>query len=260
MGVEILKLLEEVITGGGAFASLLTIILAGLLAGVGAYVGSYLRKKGEYEAIRQDFNNALQQLEQQTKVQEGIKHEFEALRLQHTFVRELYAGIETYSIEQAQALRQAYLLLYEPDSAWHQESLGSTTSWADPSKRHYIYQILPGFGAKLSDSSEENVEGKRVWELEGKPLEELVDKAVRTVMEPLRKHIGLLDRETLKEIYDVQHKLLDLKDKAPKERRRGKNTILDVTETAWQFVKADRIAFRLGLIDRTPEERRPDKE
>lgn len=64
-------------------------------------------------------------LKTQTKVTAAIQHEFEiklesfkSLLGQDVFVRELYAdGIRQYSSEQAYALRQAYLVVYEPSAS-----------------------------------------------------------------------------------------------------------------------------------------------
>jgi hypothetical protein len=118
---------------------------------------------------------------------------------------ELYSeGIKEYSSEQAYALRQAYLLLYEPHSSMH----GS----ADKDK-----------DARLED-------------------------AIQLVMHPLRKHLGRLDEPTIRRIYEVQKELLDLRGKSPEEFRKQKNHLFNATEVARQWVKADRIALRLGLI------------
>lgn len=203
---------------------ILTLVFTGLLAGVTAFIVAYARRRGQDRAIEENFEEVLRQLKLQTKATEEIKDGFVKEQNSLAFLREQYAVIAIYSNEQALALRQAYLLLYEPDS------------------------------------SEDNVQGKRVWELEGKPLEALVDKAVGAVMDPLRKNIGQLDEPTSIKIYEVQDKLLGLKDKTPEERDKEKNRVLDATETARQFVQRDKIFVRLGLIDRTLEERRSDKE
>jgi hypothetical protein len=76
-------------------------------------------------ALRERFATVLAQLEAQTKLTESIKYDF-AIELENIkygqgeniFIRDLYAGnIKEYSAEQAYALRQAYLILYEPSSS-----------------------------------------------------------------------------------------------------------------------------------------------
>ncbi len=224
MDAETLKLLQKAIHEGITSASWALLIVAVVAAGLGAFFGSYLKRKGEDTAIRENFTEVLKQLKAQTEVTETIKHKFEvelekmkSLQTQDVFVRELYAsGIREYSSEQAYALRQAYLLLFEP--------LSSAVNSA------------------------------------GKDLEERMDMAIQSVMQPLRKHVGLLDESTIENIYDVQKWLLELKGKAPEELKKSKNDLFNVIDMARQFVKADQIAFRLGLIHRPLANRRPGEE
>lgn len=134
------------------------------------------------------------------------------LQRQGSFLRDLYAqAIKNYSTEQAQALRHAYLLLFEPRS--------STVD-------------------RVPDDFQEQLE-----------------LAIQIVMKPIRKHLGWLDEPTIRKIYSVQHKLLECKGRTPEEMKREKNDLFDVTETARQFVKADKIAFRLGLISQPLEQK-----
>lgn len=90
----------------------------------------------------------------------------------------------------------------------------------------------------------------------GKDPDERVEMAVREVMQPLRQHLGLLDESTMSKMYSIQNELLKLKDRTPDEWKREKNELFNEIELARQFVKADKIAFRLGLISRSLEERK----
>ena len=69
-------------------------------------------------------------------------------------------------------------------------------------------------------------------------------------MEPLRHHIGILDEQTQHKIYAAQHELQKLRDLDDDQFTERKNDVFNATELARQFVKADKIAFRLGLIQR----------
>jgi hypothetical protein len=134
------------------------------------------------------------------------------LQRQDSFIRDLYAQeIKNFSTEQAQALRNAYLLLFEP--------------WSSTVDR------------AAKDSQEQ------------------LESAIQMVMKPLRNHLGWLDELTIRKIYSVQHRLLECKGRTPEEMKREKNDLFDATETARQFVKADKIAFRLGLISQPLEQK-----
>jgi hypothetical protein len=181
---------------------------------------AYLDEKGKHRATKEDFDDFLAQLEKQTKITEGIRKDLQAevarLTEWQVFVRELYVeGIRKYSSEQAQALRQAYLLLFEPES--------STVS------------------------------------VFGKDRQELLDTAIQGIMQPLREHVGVLDESTIKKIYSVQNQLLNLKGRTQDEWKKKKQEFFTETEVARQFIKADKIAFRLGLISRPLRERRLDQ-
>jgi hypothetical protein len=146
---------------------------------------------------------------------ESQLEEIKALQTQDAFVRELYAeNLKKYAGEQAQALRQAYLLLFEPHSS--------------------------------------NVSAV------GKSHEEQLDMAIQMIMQPLRKYAGGLDESTIKKINSVCNYLAEFKGQPPEELRKEKVSIYNETEMARQFVKVDKIAFRLGLIRRPLEERRLD--
>lgn len=181
---------------------------------------AYRDEKGKHRATKEDFDNFLARLEKQTKVTEGIRNDLQADMARLTewlvFVRELYAeGIREYSTEQAQGLRQAYLLLFEPES--------STISLA------------------------------------GKDTKDIFETAIQEIMQPLRKHVGLLDESTIAKIYSVQNWLLEFKRRNPAEWKKKRQDFFTETEKTRQFIKADKIAFRLGLISRPLSERRQDQ-
>jgi hypothetical protein len=77
--------------------------------------------------------------------------------------------------------------------------------------------------------------------------------AVQLVMQPLREHLGILDKATVGKIYSVQNELLDMKGKPADERVRRKLKFFSQTDSAIEYVKADQIAFRLGLITKSLE-------
>ena len=119
------------------------------------------------------------------------------------FIRQHYAGIKEYSSAQAQALRQAYLILFEPKSS-HLSAANAT-------------------------------------------FDERVEFAIQSLLEPVRGHLGILDDLTAKKIYAVANYLRGCKGS---ETKPGKITFYEITETSKRFVKPDRIAYRLGLIER----------
>lgn len=83
-------------------------------------------------------------------------------------------------------------------------------------------------------------------EIIGEDFHTKLDKTIQMVMTPLREHLGILDEGTIRKIYDVQH-YLD-KFKSLDDLKKEKIEFFDKTDMARQFVKADQIAFRLGLI------------
>ncbi len=177
-------------------------------------MGAYLKKKAEHTAVRENFAEALRQLQEQTKVAEGIKSGFseeleklKALLGQNVFIRDLYgSSIKEYSSEQAAALRQVYLILYEPRSS--------------------------------------------MLDVSGKSNDERLDQALNVLMQPFRKYIGVLDEETIAAVYGAHNELLKLRGADPATFLEEKNRVFDTTEVTRQFVKVDRIALRLGLIER----------
>ncbi len=141
----------------------------------------------------------------------------EALHAEDVWVREQYADIKLYSTEQAQGLRDAYLLLFE----------------SNPS---------------TSNIAEGN-------------LDEQLDVAIEMVMKPLRIHLVILDESTKKKIHSIQNYLWGFKGSARPDSTREElinegGKFWRMTEDASKFVTPDQIAYRLGLISSTLEDRR----
>jgi len=214
MDAGLLALIEKAVREGIASQLWLIIVVAVVGSGLGAFLGAYLKKKAEHTAVRENFAEALRQLQEQTKVAEGIKSGFseeleklKALLGQNVFIRDLYgSSIKEYSSEQAAALRQVYLILYEPRSS--------------------------------------------MLDVSGKSNDERLDQALNVLMQPFRKYIGVLDEETIAAIYGAHNELLKLRGADPATFLEEKNRVFDTTEVTRQFVKVDRIALRLGLIER----------
>jgi hypothetical protein len=164
--------------------------------------------------IKQRFDHSLQLNRQQ--IDHSFKTYLEQLKEVYTeqsFKRELYAqGIKEYSTKQAQALRQAYLIVFEPAS--------STTQLASTD------------------------------------LDEQLRTVAETVLQPLREHVGILDESTAAKVYEVHTKLLSFGGRTLDEVKREKQDFFKLTEITRQCVKADKIAYRLGLISRPLEGRR----
>ena len=98
-----------------------------------------------------------------------------------------------------------------------------------------------------------------VFEGDGSEFQKQLDAADKLVMKPPTDHWGILDEVTQKRIYDVHNQLETFRGQPWHEVRLQKNKFLGVTITAGQFVKADKIAFRLGLISHPLKERSADK-
>ena len=74
-------------------------------------------------------------------------------------------------------------------------------------------------------------------------------------MDPLRKYTAVVDEATLRRIYDVQHALLQLKGVTARDLIVKRNEYFNLVDSARQFVVLDRLAYRLGLIERVLERR-----
>jgi hypothetical protein len=87
-------------------------------------------------------------------------------------------------------------------------------------------------------------------DVSGKSNDERLDQALNVLMQPFRQYIGVLDEETIAAIYGAHNELLKLRGADPATFLEEKNRVFDTTEVTRQFVKVDRIALRLGLIER----------
>ncbi|WP_457599059.1 hypothetical protein [Hydrogenimonas sp.] len=77
MDSELLKLIEKAVNDGLTTAAWYVIVISVTAAGVGAFLGSYFRRKGENIATKEDFDQLLNQLKNQTKATEEIKAEIQ---------------------------------------------------------------------------------------------------------------------------------------------------------------------------------------
>lgn len=76
---------------------------------------------------------------------------------------------------------------------------------------------------------------------------ERADCAIQYLLEPLQEYIGILDDFTYRKIYAVTNYLHKIKE--IKQLHNNKITFFEITEASIKFIKADRIAYRLGLIE-----------
>lgn len=97
-----------------------------------------------------------------------------------------------------------------------------------------------------------------VFEEDDSEFQKQLDTAIDQVMKPLRDHLGILDEPTKQRIYDIHNKLQEFNGRQRRELIAEKNDFFNLTVMAEQFVKADKIAFRLGLISHPLEERSMD--
>ncbi|WHZ16952.1 MAG: hypothetical protein OJF52_003803 [Nitrospira sp.] len=74
-----------------------------------------------------------------------------------------------------------------------------------------------------------------------------------TTLAPLRHHLGTVDELTSRKIYAVANYLRDFKGRE-NELTHKKIPFWEITERAKRFVKADKIAYRLGLVNRIMKE------
>ena len=194
----------------------ITIVATLVASAVGAYAGAFLKKRAELRAITENLDEALEQLRLQKEITAKIEHGLTAIRAQDLFIRELYGPlISAYSSEQSDSLRQAYLLLFQPNSS--------------------------------------------SIECEGKSFDTRLTIAINQVMKPLRSNLGVLDKTTSDTIYKVHNELLKLKGCSPEEVAKKKNHIFNMLEVARQLVQLDKLANRIGLIERTLDELREEE-
>jgi hypothetical protein len=157
------------------------------------------RNSEQLEAAKKDYALAI----------ENRRAELTATAGELEYVRQHYAGIKEYSSAEAEALREAFLVLFEPENSRLSANVGSP--------------------------------------------DERLNSAIENVLGPLRRHLGLVDELTAKKIYAVGNYLRNFKGRET-ELTKNKITFWEITERAKRFVKADRIAYRLGLVNRILEE------
>lgn len=73
MDPELVKLIERTVHEGITSATWTILLVAVVSAGVGAFLGSYLKTKAEHLATKEDFDELLTQMKEQTKATETIK-------------------------------------------------------------------------------------------------------------------------------------------------------------------------------------------
>jgi hypothetical protein len=216
---ETLNLLQKAIREGISSASWTMLITAVISAGFGAFLGSYLQRKGEDLAMNENFKEVKKQVTDLAQITEGIKQR---------------SAIELKEMDRIQAQHVFVRELYAPSVREY------SSEQAVGLREAYLLLFEPG--SSLTYSA-------------GKHFEERLDLAIRSVMQPFRKHLGVLDEETHGKIYSVQNYLLELKGKDPEDVKKKMNEFLNLTEEARKSVKANKIAYRLGLIDRPLKER-----
>lgn len=223
MDAKIIELIETSVREGILSSSWIMLILAIVSAAVGGFFGAYLKRKGEDVAIKQNFSNVLEQLKAQKELTESIRYKFE---------------VQLKTMEALQAQHIFVRELYSEGIKEYSSEQGFSLRQA------YLLLYQP-------HSCSSNHKDKR--------LEERLEVAIETVMQPLRKYIGILDESTIKEIYETQDFLLKMRGNDEKEVKRKKNNVFNLTDVARKFVKLDKIAYRIGLIDSQLAERRTEK-
>jgi hypothetical protein len=154
-----------------------------------------------------------------------LQTELEALRLRNN--------------EQLESARKDYSLAIEERKA----KLAATAN-----ELEYIRQYYAGI---MEYSSRQAAALRKVYlDLgEGEPDRAKIDSAYETLMEPLRLHLGLVDESTNQKIYAIANYINDFKDREA-ELKQNKSRLWQITESGRKFVKTDRIAYRLGLVNR----------
>ncbi len=223
MDAKILELIETSVREGILSSSWIILIIAVVSAGVGGFFGAYLKKKGEGIAINENFHNVLEQLKAQKELTEAIRYEFE---------------VQLKMMESLQAQHIFVRELYSEGIKEYSSEQGFSLRQA------YLLLYQP-------HSCSSNHKDKE--------LEERLETAIETVMQPLRKYIGILDEETISEIYKTQNFLLKMRGNDEKEIKRKKNDVFNLTDVTRKFVKLDKIAYRKGLIDSQLVERRQEE-
>lgn len=121
MDPEPLNLIQDAIEKGLTSRIWLVMLLGLICAGAGAFLGSYLKKMGEQRAIKEKFDEVLQQIAAQTEVTQAIKADF--AKDISSFTADLSTDLETlkaclqedlsYKIEVLLPRLDAYKTLWE---------------------------------------------------------------------------------------------------------------------------------------------------
>ncbi len=77
MDSELIQLIEKAVHDGLTSVLWFVIVMSIAAAGIGTFLGSYFRRKGENIATKEDFDQLLKQLKDQTKATEDIKAEIQ---------------------------------------------------------------------------------------------------------------------------------------------------------------------------------------
>lgn len=140
-------------------------------------------------------------------IQHSLEVSLEKMKFSHSdleLFREHYSGIKDYSSIQAEALRQSYLILFEPSASI------------------------------LADADQS--------------LEMRLELAIDNILKPLRSNLGIIDENTAKKIYALANFLRNYKGRA-EELKNKKISIYDMSDSIRKYIKVDRIAYRLGIVN-----------
>jgi hypothetical protein len=160
------------------------------------------------------------QLERVKALHDDQLEKIKSLHSEDVFLREQYAGIKDYSTKQTRALREAYLLIFEP---------GSST--LDIARK--------GFHERLATANQMVMQ----------PLRENQSILDRSTEE----EIYSISRYLLDEFENISQ--ADL----PKALATKKHTFFPMTQKVRDLITPDQIAYRLGLISQTLETRRRER-
>jgi len=147
----------------------------------------------------------------------AINHAFQlhlenvkSMQEENVYLRGLYDDIKDYTKEQAHALRDAYLIMYEPESS----------------------------SIEVSD----------------KDFKQKLEIARQRIMLPLRTNIVRVDAKTKMRIHDINNEFVKYTEKskeskdAEREFQEKKDKFFKEIEECIDFIRVDKVAFRLGLI------------
>jgi hypothetical protein len=148
MDPKLYDALNQAVAAGVTVHSLLTLGLALVVTVVGGFTAAYVKRKAETLATRQDFRSLQVQLEENTRLTEGIKQEFskdyntwETKReFRQRQIQELY-GPALYLIQRKNWIQTQMDERLERSVALHDGE--RTIEWAEILKFFYDNHILP---------------------------------------------------------------------------------------------------------------------